>query len=217
MQGYFIWVAVLIISVAVECMTSALISVWFVPASIVCIILDLVGVTNIYIQLAVFVIISALLVYLLRNKIKSSFTKKVEKTNVDSLVGRIAVAEDDIPAGDIGRVRIGGMSWSAVICENRRVLAGEKVRVADISGVKLICAPIENKLAPTSELIGKQARVESVIDNFSASGTIMCEGRIFPAESIDNGIIEKNTVVVISEIRDGKAVCNKLRETADVI
>ena len=212
MPGYAIWAAVLVISLIVEGCTSALVGLWFVPSAAVCILLDVCGVKNIYIQLAVFVIISVVTAVLLREKIKQSFVAKTHKTNVDSLVGKIATAESDIPEGEVGRVKINGMSWSAVSFDNRRILAGEKAKVVDISGVKLICAALRSSSVPTEELVGKHPRVESTIDNFSADGTVMCDGFVYPAKGVDSDIIEKNTVVAILRIEDGKAVCGRVSE-----
>lgn len=142
MERIIIWATILVISVLVECCTTALVSIWFAPAALACILLDLFGVHNIYIQLAVFVVLTALLVFLLRNKIKESFKTASAKTNVDSLIGKTAVVEEDILDGGVGRVKVGGMSWAAYTEDECNILAGEKVKILEISGVKLYCVPV---------------------------------------------------------------------------
>ena len=142
LERIIIWAAILIISVVVECCTTALVSIWFAPGALACILLDLFGVHNIYIQLAVFILLTVLLVFLLRKKIGESFRSSSAKTNIDSLIGKTAVVEEDILDGGVGRVKVGGMSWAAYTEEERDILAGEKVKVLDISGVKLYCIPI---------------------------------------------------------------------------
>ncbi len=210
MESIVVWAIILVASIVIECMTTALVSIWFVPSAAVCIVLGLFNVT-IYIQIAVFVVLTALLVFLLRNKIKANFSKNSTKTNVDSLIGKTAVVEEEIPEGAVGRIKVGGMSWAAFSKEKRAVLAGEKVKILEVSGVKLCCAALEEKpFTPDSALIGKQARVETKIDNFEASGTVVCEGKAYLAKSVSNDIIDENTIVKITDISDGRVVCEKL-------
>jgi membrane protein implicated in regulation of membrane protease activity len=142
LERIIVWAAILVISVVVECCTTALVSIWFAPSAAVCVLLELFGVKNIYIQLAVFILLTALLVYFLRNKIRESFNRSSTKTNVDSLIGKTAVVEEDITDGLVGRVKVGGMSWAAYADENVSVTAGEKVKILEISGVKLLCEPV---------------------------------------------------------------------------
>ncbi len=217
LERIIIWAAILVISVAVECCTTALVSIWFAPSAAVCILLELFGVKNIYMQLAAFIFLTVLLVFLLRNKIRASFKSSTTKTNVDSLIGKTAVVEEDISEGKIGRVNVGGMSWAAVSEEARPILAGERVKILEISGVKLCCAPIESESAvPSSELIGKQARVEKKIDNFEASGTVICEGKVYLAKSLRNEVIYENAVIKITAVDDGKVICERLPADAAV-
>lgn len=211
LERIIIWAAILAVSVVVECCTTALVSIWFAPSAAVCLLLELFGIKNIYIQIAVFVLLTALLVFLLRNKIKASFKSGKTKTNVDSLIGKTAVVEEDIHEGKVGRVIIGGMSWAAISEEPRSILAGEKVKILEISGVKLCCMPVLNDSAiPTTELIGKQARVERKIDNFDASGTVVCEGKAYLAKSLGDEIIAEDSIVKISAVDDGRVVCERL-------
>ena len=142
MERIIIWVAILVVSIVVECCTTALVSIWFAPAAAACVVLELVGVKSLYIQLAVFILLTVLLVFFMRNKIKESFKSGKIRTNVDSLIGKTAVVEEDIVDGGVGRVVVGGMSWAAFTDEDRNILAGEKVTVHEISGVKLYCLPV---------------------------------------------------------------------------
>lgn len=142
MDRIIIWAAILVTSVIVECCTTALVSIWFAPAALACIVLDLVGVHNIYIQLAAFIIITALLVFFMRKRIKESFKSGKTRTNVDSLIGKKAVVEQEIVDGGVGRVVVGGMSWAAFTEEGRNIPVGEKVKIVEISGVKLYCMPV---------------------------------------------------------------------------
>lgn len=207
MERIVIWMVIIAISLITEGLTMALVSIWFVPSAAICLILELVGVKNIYIQIAVFIVLSALFAFFLRGKLKQSL-RGSSKTNVDALVGKTAVVEEDIPEGGVGRARIGGMSWAAFTEENRSVLAGEKVRITEIIGVKLLCVPLMSEPSnPAEELIGKQARVERRIDNFEASGTVICDGKAYRAKSADNEVIDENAVVTICAVDGEKVIC----------
>ncbi len=211
MERIIIWAAVLAISLIVEGFTAALVSIWFVPSAAVCLLLEIAGVKNLYIQIVVFAVVSAVFLLLMRKKIKASFSKGTSKTNVDALIDKTGVVETDIPEGGVGRILVNGMSWAAFTEENRSVLAGEKVKVLEVIGVKLRCIPVEQEaLAPTSDIVGKQARVERRIDNFYASGTVVCDGKAYLAKSSDNEIINENEIVAITAVEDGKVVCERI-------
>lgn len=217
MERIIIWAVILAVSVVVECCTTALVSIWFAPSAAVCVLLELLGIKNIYIQLAVFILLTALLVFLLRNKIRESFKSPSAKTNVDSLIDKTAVVEETILDGKPGRVKVGGMSWAAVSEESRPILSGEKVKIIGVSGVKLCCKPISDELPrPSAELIGKQAKVETKIDNFEASGIVICEGKAYLAKSLCNEIIYENAVIRITSVDGDRVVCEKLTAEAAV-
>lgn len=142
MTQIYVWLTVLIIAVAAEAATSALIAIWFAPPAVLCMILSLVGVPM-AVQIPVFLLLSMALCLLFYRKIKDNIAKKSEKTNIDALIGKTAVVEEDIMPLSVGRVKVGGMSWSAY-CEGDGVFAkkGEYVKIQAINGVKLLISPV---------------------------------------------------------------------------
>lgn len=215
MEHILLWGTVLVLALVAEILTAALVSVWFIPSAAVCILLELAGVKSLGIQAAVFVLLSAVLAFFLREKIAESFKKSATKTNVDALIGKTATVEEDIPSGGVGRVYVSGMSWAAYTEEPRVVLRGESVKVESVSGVRLLCKPLENEgKKPDESLIGKRARVEKPVDNFSADGTVICEGSTYLAESEDDTVLPTDTVVSIIGCRDGKVLCRPYNKTA---
>ncbi len=65
--------------------------------------------------------------------------KDREPTNIDALKGQKALVTENIdPLKDIGRIKIGGEDWRAVIENNETIKAGEWVEVERIDGVKAI-------------------------------------------------------------------------------
>ena len=136
----WIWLAVVIISLVVEFMTSEVVSIWFFVGSFVSMILALCKV-DAAIQIIVFVIVSLLSLVCARPFVKK-WTKRNEiKTNVDSLVGRIAIVTEDILDGNRGVVKLDSQEWSAI--SNDNIVKGTKVVILSIEGNKLIVK--ENK------------------------------------------------------------------------
>lgn len=155
MAQIYTWLVVLIIAVAAEAATSALIAVWFAPSAVLCMILSLVGVPM-AVQIPVFLLLSMALCLLFYRRLKENIAKKSEKTNIDALIGKTAVVEEDIMPLSVGRVKVGGMSWSAY-CEGDGVFAkkGEYVKIQAINGVKLLVNPV-NKPGDDSYVFEEQ-------------------------------------------------------------
>ena len=79
-----------------------------------------------------------------------------------------------------------------------------------------ISSPLENEgKKPDESLIGKRARVEKPVDNFSADGTVICEGSTYLAESEDDTVLPTDTVVSIIGCCDGKVLCRPYNKTAN--
>lgn len=136
----WVWLAVVIFSLVVEFATTELVSIWFFVGSFVSMILALCRVDE-AIQVIVFVTVSLLFMLIARPFVKK-WTKRNEiKTNVDSLVGRIALVTEDIIDGNRGVVKLDSQEWSAISNEN--ICKGVKVVILSIEGNKLIVK--ENK------------------------------------------------------------------------
>lgn len=136
----WVWLAVVIISLVIEFLTSEVVSIWFSVGSFVALILALCN-FNEAVQVIIFVAVSLLFLVCARPFIKK-WTKRNEiKTNVDSLVGRIAIVTEDIIDGARGVVKLDSQEWSAISSDN--LTKGCKVVVLSIEGNKLIVK--ENK------------------------------------------------------------------------
>ena len=69
------------------------------------------------------------------------------KTNADSLIGETAVVTEAIDnLAGAGQVRVNGQIWTARSSEeDREIPEGTRVRILEISGVKLMVEPEERK------------------------------------------------------------------------
>ena len=141
----YIWLGIAIISVIAEISTAGLTAIWFAPAALLSMVLSLFGIP-VSVQIPTFIIVSGLLMLLFYGKIRDNIEKKSEKTNIDALIGKEAIAEEDISARQPGRVKVGGISWAAYIRnDSLPVKKGEFVKIIAIDGVKLEVEKIETE------------------------------------------------------------------------
>ena len=135
------WLIAFVILVGIEAATMALTTIWFAGGALGAFFAALAG-AEIEVQLAVFVVVSFLLLLFTRpfadRLLKSG--RPETKTNVDSLIGQRAVVTktiDNLKAE--GEAEVNGQTWSARAAEeDHRIEAGPVVEICRISGVKLI-------------------------------------------------------------------------------
>ena len=138
----YIWAAVTVLAIVVESMVGDLITMWFIPAGVLCFILSLLPLNiPLWLQVLIFFAVAALLIILSKTIWKKLFTKRpVERTNLDSVVGEDAVVIETIDnIQGKGAVKVKGKVWSAVSEDDSIIEANELVTVKEIRGVKLIC------------------------------------------------------------------------------
>ena len=113
----------------IEALTVGLVSIWFVPGAIIAAILS-VWVKNFYIQLAVFLIVSGITMFMSKKFFKKTKSEKLAESN-DLLIGKTALAKADISSTD-GRVIVGDVYWRAV--SEEKISEGEYVTVTAVKG-----------------------------------------------------------------------------------
>lgn len=98
---------------------------------------------NLFIQTAVFVVSSCILIPFTKPLISNFVTKDDGvKTNAFSFIDKQGVVVSTISSNENGQVKVKGELWSATCEENITINVGEKVKVLKIDGVKLIVEPI---------------------------------------------------------------------------
>lgn len=134
----WIWLAVAILFIVIEALTVGLTTIWFAAGALVSLVLALFKV-NPLIQIAVFLVVSLVLLATTRKIFVNKLKTGSEKTNVDALVGEEAVVLEDITPHDTGLVKVKGQDWTAVASDKDATIAkGATVTVEAIEGVKLI-------------------------------------------------------------------------------
>ena len=135
-----IWALFIIFALIVEGVTSALVSVWFVPGAVISLLLASFKVP-VWIQVLIFVVVSVVCVILAKFVFQKYFKKKNTLTNIDAIIGERALVTEKINniAGS-GLVKVKGQLWSARSADpDTTYESGDVVTVVAIEGVKLIC------------------------------------------------------------------------------
>ncbi len=140
----WIWLIVFIVLLLIEIATMGLTTIWFAGGALVAFVIGLFC-ENIVLQIAVFLIVSCVLLFLTRPIAVKYINKNTEKTNVDRLVGKEAIVIEKVDGlHGTGRAMVEGMEWSVKASEsNVTYEKDEVVTIKEIQGVKLV---VEKKL-----------------------------------------------------------------------
>jgi len=93
-------------------------------------------------QFAVFILVSALLLALLRPLLKKYLRVKPSRTNADRLLGQEALVTEDIDnLRETGAIRINGVLWTAKSVDDTQIPSGSRVVIARIEGAKVYVKP----------------------------------------------------------------------------
>ena len=133
------WLIAFVVLLGIEAMTMALTTIWFAGGALVAFVLALFGI-NIQVQLAVFVIVSFVLLFFTRPFALKYVNRNTVKTNMDSLIGKSARVTATINNTEgKGAAVLNGQEWTARALEDDRIYpVGTMVEVKEIRGVKLI-------------------------------------------------------------------------------
>lgn len=143
MEVYY-WFAIAAVLMIIEIITLGLTTIWFAAGALVAGFLHIIG-FGIWVQITAFVLVALLLLFLTRPWASRYLNSQTKKTNVDSLIGETCLVTADIDnLKGSGQVVVRGQEWTARSANGDSIKAGTKVKVAFISGVKLMVEPAED-------------------------------------------------------------------------
>ncbi|MBR1481811.1 MAG: NfeD family protein [Ruminococcus sp.] len=134
----FIWIGFAIAMAVCEAATTQLVSLWFVLGAVAAAV-STIFTPSIFIQLIVFLAVSALSLLITRPLVKR-YRNRGDKvsTNADRLIGQMGIVTAPIEDPyTVGQVKVLGETWSAQ-SEITPVKVGAKVEILEIVGVRLI-------------------------------------------------------------------------------
>lgn len=141
----WIWLGAVVVFAVAEAATAALVSLWFIGGALAGLIAALCG-APLWLQFALFVAVSAILLAALRPLARSRFNRGITPTNAERCVGQIALvteAIDNVRAR--GAVRLSGVEWSARSADGSAIPLDTPVRVLGIESTKLIVERTQEK------------------------------------------------------------------------
>lgn len=132
-----IWIAVGVFFLIVELCTTALVSIWFVPAAIITCLLSFVVKGAIW-QVAIFVLLSAIFMVVFRKIYKKYIKKPVDDVDQnEKLLGKIVTVIDETDTIS-GRVKLGDIYWKAITEDGEILSQNEKAVIKNVQGTTLV-------------------------------------------------------------------------------
>jgi membrane protein implicated in regulation of membrane protease activity len=133
------WLIAMIIFIIFEVATLGLTTMWFALGSLAAMAVAVVG-GKLWLQIAVFVIVSIVTMFCFRKVALNLFNQNREKTNADGLIGKKGIVTEKISnLHATGQVMISGLEWTArSVNDEVTIENGSVVVIREIRGVKLI-------------------------------------------------------------------------------
>ena len=137
------WLIAAVIFVISEALTVGLVTLWFAGGALAALAASMLG-ASIPVQVALFFVVSIVLLATTRKLFVGKLKTGTTKTNVDALIGEEARVLSEIKPFEPGCIKLNGQEWTAVARdENLTIASGEVVKVIAIEGVKAVVQPQE--------------------------------------------------------------------------
>ncbi|MBO5022139.1 MAG: NfeD family protein [Clostridia bacterium] len=149
---FWIWLAVIVVSVIIEVLTLDLVAVWFSVGAVVPFILSAIGGVPLEIELIIFVVPSALLIIFVRKYAQKLLFKNMNtKTNVHAQEGKRYRLLEDADFEKNGSIKINDVVWTAVSENGEKISRGQLVEITKIDGNKMVVKRVEEKPQPQNK------------------------------------------------------------------
>ncbi len=133
---WLVWIGVSVIFLIIEMLTTALVSIWFVPAAIITCIASL-FIESIIWQIAIFVILSAAFMVVCRKIYNKHIKKPVDEVDQnEKLLGKTGKVTENTDAVS-GRILVGDVYWRAVSEDGSTIAKGETIKIIGVDGTTL--------------------------------------------------------------------------------
>ena len=138
-----IWLVLLVLFVLAEAATVTVVSLWFAIGALAALVVSMCS-GPVWLQIVVFAVISAVMLWTLRPVIKKHFTPNLTRTNIDAVIGSTGMVTVEINNTLAqGTILINGMEWSARSASGESISANTLARVERVEGVRVFVSPVE--------------------------------------------------------------------------
>jgi len=133
-----IWFWMTLLFTIIEIETLGLVSVWFVLGSLAALVVSI-FIGSVIIQMIVFIAVSLLLLLWLRSYAVHKFKNASgRKNNIEELIEMPCVVVADIPAFDLGEVKLQGKIWRSRSESGTEYKEGQRPKIKRIEGNTII-------------------------------------------------------------------------------
>ena len=138
MEG-IIWLAATALLIIIEIATLGLTTIWFAAGALCAFLIAIAGL-HLAVQIAIFMVVSLVLLFLTRPWAVKYLNSKTTKTNAEAIVGRtvrVTIGINNLK--EQGQVVVNGLEWTARSTDDTVTFKpDDMVTVVGIQGVKLI-------------------------------------------------------------------------------
>ena len=132
-----VWLFLLVILVAGEAITVGLTFIWFAVGAMGGLLTAVLG-GEIWLQVVVFLLLSAVTLILVRPAAAKLLTPGISPTNADRVLSQIALVTEEIDnIAETGQVKLFGQVWTARSENGDVIPVQSRVRILRIEGVKV--------------------------------------------------------------------------------
>ena len=136
---WLIWLGVFVLSVVIEATTAELVSIFFAAGSLIALIVSFIPGVSWWIEIVVFVVISAASLLCLRPLMHKLLNREKRDTNVDEMIGKKGIMIKGCDELNYGEIKVNGVIWTAVSVEPKEAInQDEIVEIVAIQGNKLV-------------------------------------------------------------------------------
>ncbi|MGN1208408.1 MAG: NfeD family protein [Christensenellales bacterium] len=138
----WIWLGVIVASMLIEILTMEMVSIWFIPGSLIALIMAGLNVPAEY-QVITAIAISLVCMLSLRRVALKLLKKDNQKTNLDRTLGEKTKLLSAISEDGLGTVKVNGVTYNAVSENGIAIDAGSEVELVKLDGNKFIVKEIK--------------------------------------------------------------------------
>ncbi len=140
-----VWLGLALVFLVIEANTVAMVTAWFCLGALAAMAGAFLG-AELWLQIVIFLAVSAATLLAFRPLVRKRFNAKVHKTNLDAVVGSVGTVFEPIHNIEAtGKVKLGGMEWSARSTSGEPIEAGAVIKVDRIEGVKVFVSLADKK------------------------------------------------------------------------
>ena len=141
------WIVLMVVFLVVEAACPIhLVSIWFAVGALIASVVSLLG-GQLWLQITLFLVASAALFAAFWPFVKKVLNPHRTATNVDAIVGTEGYILEDVDnLNAAGKVKLGGMEWTARSATGAPIPKGTLVKVDRIEGVKAIVSEVKQEI-----------------------------------------------------------------------